>query len=230
MAWTTELGTSWTTQSSVSVGDPTKASFGNDTSGNARFSRDTKSSYLRGNCRDGNGDSCGNDAGAVIHVSGYVLDKEKYSLLVSSEYTKTEGLFDGDMRYRDITIIGAGYFESNAANGPEQVPGGAKEDNILPVNTHAQWDAPSLDGPILKFYSAAGRSDLTDDAHQMVRCTEDTYNASRFWIFVPDSSFDVAGSTGTLAQNDLGIYFSSTAGGGNFAFDFTIFISPQYTT
>jgi len=94
MAWNTEQGKQWRSMSNVAIGDPTRASWGNDRTENIEFERTVKAAFVRGNCIPGDYHTPGNNGGGLFSVVGYVAPNTIVPLVDISEYSTDDGFRD----------------------------------------------------------------------------------------------------------------------------------------
>lgn len=191
MAWQTNQGDEYANNSTVTVGEPTKASIANQWSENSRFLRDTRLGYIPANCKDGGGYAVSNESGFAFEVVGYCAPNVHEILVDKTAFGLSHSGFMGmDMRNRLITIIGRVYDDVSGSSiqseneAREYMPGGSYCGTLLQSS-----------GILAKrFWSKAGYDNASENVGNDNHVTYPAdYGGDDHLVFAASSDFDGAG-------------------------------------
>lgn len=184
--WETETGNyKLVTVTSVSVGEPTKASWANDMKERDKFFQYSRAPYVGVTPEDGGGGSkeVGNDTGIILDVVSYV-GPDSYLRITKSTDDWIGMPMQGDgFTKRMFTVYCNPYLAGTTLSGAKtHMPGGSNDSWL------DSYEATPGDGtPLQHFWSGSGVADLSS-GHRTKWIIETSPSTKYLGLFVSDGS------------------------------------------
>jgi hypothetical protein len=228
--WDSDSGYSWQSMSIVNVGDPTRASWGNDVRENEKYSRETKSSIVR---QDNSDDAyyatksatleMENDTGITIMACGGISHGVRKVLVDTSKIIYLNNVL-ADMRQRIIYAVGYVQGDGDTETKAEckvLMPGGAADFNIdsrrNALSTHS-------------CYTGTGKSSASYGDDYQIEILPAGETGEGLMIYAASSSYTASGNN-SGSPGDLIIQNDRTYATGEWIFyHLMLTIGPRWET